>query len=58
MSRVRTFLRILLGLLRELSDESPYRRHLAAHGLHHSAEAWRRFSSERFHRKFIAPRCC
>ena len=58
MSRVRAAFRIFWGLLRELSDESAYRRHLAAHGLQDSADAWRRFSSERFHRKFIAPRCC
>lgn len=58
MMRVRAVLRILLGLLRELSDETPYRRHLAAHGLEHSGEAWRQFSSERFRAKFVAPRCC
>ena len=58
MRRVRAFVRILLGLLGELSDETPYRRHLAAHGLEHSGEAWRHFSSQRFRAKFIAPRCC
>jgi len=58
MTRVRAVLRILVGLLRELSDETPYKRHLAAHGLEDSGEAWRRFSSERFRRKFVTPRCC
>ena len=58
MRRVRAVLRILLGLLRELSDETPYQRHLAAHGLKHSGEAWRHFSSERFRAKFVKPRCC
>ena len=58
MKRVRAMVRILLGLLRELSDETPYRRHLAAHGLEHSGETWRHFSSERFRAKFITPKCC
>lgn len=58
MRRVRAVLKILMGLLRELSDETPYKRHLAAHGIEHSGEAWRRFSAERFRRKFITPRCC
>jgi len=58
MTRLKAGLRVLMGLLRELSDEAAYRRHLAAHGLEHSAEAWRQFSSERLRAKFIAPRCC
>ncbi len=49
---------ILIGLLRELSDESAYRRHLAAHGREHSAREWRRFSDERFRSKFTRPKCC
>jgi len=58
MKRIRAVARILLGLLRELGDEAAYRRHLAAHGLEPSGEAWRHFTSERFRAKFIAPRCC
>ena len=58
MRRVLAAVRIFLELLRELSDESPYRRHLAAHGLKHSGDAWRHFSSERHRAKFITPRCC
>jgi hypothetical protein len=50
--------RIALGLLRELSDESAYRRHLAAHGRAHSPDEWRRFSEARLHAKFTRPKCC
>ena len=39
----RRLARILMGLLRELSDESAYARHLAHHGATHSPEEWRRF---------------
>lgn len=58
MTRVRAFGRLLLGLLRELSDESAYARHLAAHGREHSGEEWRRFSEERLRAKFTRPKCC
>ena len=34
MRRIKALAEILWGLLRELSDESPYRRHLAAHRDH------------------------
>jgi len=50
--------KILIGILRELSDESAYKRHLTAHGRRHSAEEWRRFSEERLRAKFTRPRCC
>ncbi len=58
MTRVRQFGRLLLGLLRELADESAYRRHLAAHGRMHSAAEWRRFSEERLNARFTRPKCC
>lgn len=58
MTRVKRFGKLLMGLLRELSDESAYRRHLAAHGREHSAEEWRRFSEERLRAKFTRPKCC
>ena len=32
MSRIRSFGRFILALLREIGDESAYQRHLAAHG--------------------------
>jgi hypothetical protein len=50
--------RLLLGLLRELGDESAYARHLAAHGRAHSPEECRRFSDARLGRKFQQGRCC
>ncbi len=50
--------RLLVGLLRELSDENAYRRHLEAHGLEDSGDAWRRFSSEHFRAKYVRPKCC
>ncbi len=58
MKRVRRFFSLCLGLLRELSDESAYRRHLAAHGRTHSGEEWRRFSEERLGARYIRPKCC
>jgi hypothetical protein len=58
MSRLRSFGRILLGLLRELSDESAYERYLAAHGSVHSAEEWRHFHETRLHAKYQRAKCC
>ena len=53
--RFWTFLRRLLG---ELSDEHAYARHLAAAGVPHSPEEWRRFSDVRLRRKYGNARCC
>ena len=58
MKRWRAFWRVALGLLRELSDESAYQRHLAAHGRVHSGEEWRRFSEERLRARYLRPKCC
>jgi hypothetical protein len=58
MTRVRKFYRLLLATLREIGDESAYRRHLAAHGRKPSGEEWRRFSEERLRAKYIRPKCC
>jgi hypothetical protein len=58
MRRLRAFGDLILALLRELSDESAYRRHLAAHGRVHSAEEWRRFIDQRLHAKYVRPKCC
>jgi hypothetical protein len=55
---IRRFLRLIGELLRELSDESAYARHLAAHGAAHSAEEWRRFSDGRWEAKSRRGRCC
>ncbi len=58
MRHLRGFLRIVMGVLRELSDENAYRRHLAAHGVPHSGDEWRRFSEHRFKAKYARAKCC
>ncbi|MDX2154804.1 MAG: hypothetical protein SFV54_28940 [Bryobacteraceae bacterium] len=58
MAALRTFGRMVLALLRELSDESAYERHLRAHGRVHSGEEWRRFCEERLRAKYARAKCC
>lgn len=58
MKRLKALGKILVGLLRELSDETAYQRHLAAHGQVHSGDEWRRFSEERLRAKYVRPKCC
>ncbi|MFN3321898.1 MAG: hypothetical protein ACK5AZ_00260 [Bryobacteraceae bacterium] len=58
MRRLKAFGRIVLGLLRELADESAYERHLKAHGRAHSKEEWRRFSEEHLRAKYTRAKCC
>lgn len=58
MSWVRRAGLLVRELLRELTDENAYRRHLAYHGRHHSPEEWRRFCDERLQAKYGRPRCC
>ena len=55
---MRRLCRLLWELLRELSDENAYARHLAAHGRTHSPEEWRRFSEERLRAKYARAKCC
>jgi hypothetical protein len=50
--------RLILALLRELADENAYARHLAAHGVVHSGEEWRRFSEARLRAKYQRAKCC
>ena len=50
--------RLVGGLLRELSDQNAYARHLATHGRPHSAEEWQRFSDTKMKAKFGRPKCC
>ncbi len=57
-ARLGGFIVLVAGLLRELSDESAYRRHLHAHGREHSAEEWRRFLDARLSSKYVRPKCC
>ena len=52
------FWRIIVGILRELSDESAYERHLRAHGVDASGAEWRRFQEERLRQKYARAKCC
>jgi hypothetical protein len=58
MRRLKKLGSLLVALLRELSDENAYRRHLAAHGAVASAAEWKRFSDERLRAKYTRPKCC
>lgn len=58
MKRIQAAARLLLGLLRELSDQNAYQRHLAAQGRSPSPEEWRRFSDARLRAKYGRVRCC
>jgi len=55
---MRMFLRTVLAIIREISDENAYQRHLRYHGRRHSADEWRRFSDQRFARKYARAKCC
>jgi hypothetical protein len=55
---MKKFFEILRGILDEITDQSAYRRHLAAHGAVDSAEEWRKFSDERYKSKSTRARCC
>jgi hypothetical protein len=58
MKLLRRFGAVVIGILRELSDESAYQRHLVAHGRQHSADEWRKFSEFRLGAKYTRPKCC
>jgi hypothetical protein len=58
MKRIRRVGELLLEMLRELADENAYQRHLAARGVPHSAEEWRRFSNARLAARFGQAKCC
>ncbi|MFN0165878.1 MAG: hypothetical protein ACKV22_05545 [Bryobacteraceae bacterium] len=55
---LRRLKKIVWGLLKELSDESAYERHLLARGCAPSAEEWRRFSERRLRQKYQQAKCC
>jgi hypothetical protein len=55
---MREFWRILTGILKQLSDEGAYARHLAARGVAPSGEEWRRFSEAQMRRKYSNAKCC
>lgn len=58
MKPLREFGRIVMAILRELSDENAYARHLALEGRVHSAEEWRRFAECQMKRKYARAKCC
>lgn len=58
MRHLRDFGKFVMALLRELSDESAYQRHLTAHNRRHSAEEWRRFCEHRLREKYARAKCC
>jgi hypothetical protein len=58
MTRIRAFLKIVAALLRELSDERAYERHLAWHGRTHSKAEWQHFQEHRSRARFSNPKCC
>ncbi len=58
MKSLRAFGRIVMGILRELSDQNAYERHLRAHGRAHSREEWIRFSEEHLRAKYFRAKCC
>lgn len=55
---LRSLWRNVLAIIRELSDENAYVRHLAHHRCTHSAEEYRRFQAEHYGRKYKRARCC
>lgn len=57
-TRAGRFWRIVVGILKEISDESAYERHLRAHGRVHSPEEWRRFSDQWMRQKYQRAKCC
>ena len=58
MKVLRSLAQLVWRLLRELSDETAYQRHLSLHRAQSSPEEWRRFSEERLRSKYTRPRCC
>ena len=56
--RARGLWQIIVGILKEISDESAYERHLKVHGRVHSAEEWRRFSDQWMRQKYQRAKCC
>lgn len=49
---------VVIGILRELSDQTAYERHLRMVGRPHSGDEWRRFSECRLRAKYQRAKCC
>ena len=58
MNRLKKIWMLAVGLLRELSDESAYARHLQATGRTHSGAEWRAFSDRRQRQRYQNAKCC
>ncbi len=58
MKRLRRAAALIVQLLRELSDENGYRRHLEAHNASPSPEQWRHYCDQRFKAKYTRAKCC
>ena len=55
---MKKILKILRGILAELSDQSAYRRYLATHHLEPSGASWRAFQDAHWQVKSRRGRCC
>jgi hypothetical protein len=55
---VRQLAEILRGIVDEISDQTAYRRHLAAHGARHSGPEWRKFCDQRWEAQARRAKCC
>lgn len=58
MSALRRIGRVVVGLLKELSDEGAYARHLARRRVAHSPAEWRAFCDRRLRAKYARAKCC
>jgi len=58
MKALQRVMKLVLGLLRELGDESAYQRYLTCHDRVHSAQEWRRFQEARLSTKYRHGKCC
>ncbi len=58
MKLLRSLKLHVMAVLRELSDESAYARHLARVKAPHSKQEWQAFQNCRLERKFRGGRCC
>jgi hypothetical protein len=58
MKRLQRVAILLRDLLREISDESAYQRHLTSRHRLHCRREWQQFQDQRLQSKFIRPKCC
>lgn len=58
MKQIRKVMSVLVGLLREISDQNAYHRHLTLHRRLHSREEWQQFQDKRLRSRYVRPKCC